>query len=432
MQSYQFITRNRSKNPNKKTTIYISMHFSRSNYKMMYPTPIKVECKNWNNELGRTRKSMFYHEAEVIDKAIQQVEHFLTNYMTEAAVKGIPITKEYIRDGLDNFFGRKKTDDVEPKEDKEQEEEEKIDFHAYFEKYIKLCATRMNNRRGGQRLSYKTGREYARTYKYLCDYEKHAKIHIEFDDINPTFIDGFVAYLQSLKLATNTIGHKITCIKALMRSAYEQEFTTNNKFQFVKNQTEESDSVALTVEELKLLEELDLSKNPRLAKTRDLFMVGCWTGLRFSDVSHLRKEHIGDDGIITITQAKTNNAVYIPLHPIVKEILEKYNYQLPELSNQKFNQYIKEVCHLAKIDKSFMKSITRGGVKETTIYEKWQMVSSHTARRSFATNLYLSGFPAISIMAITGHRTESAFLKYIKVSKAEHAKKLMEYWQNGR
>ena len=76
-----------------------------------------------------------------------------------------------------------------------------------------------------------------------------------------------------------------------------------------------------------------------------------------------------------------------------------------------------------------LKSITKGGKRCTSIYEKWQLVSAHTARRSFATNLYKSGFPSISIMAITGHKTESSFLRYIKVSKEEHAKLLMLHWQ---
>lgn len=129
-------------------------------------------------------------------------------------------------------------------------------------------------------------------------------------------------------------------------------------------------------------------------------------------------------------QQKTGGHVAIPLHPVFLKIWEKYDGQLPNnISNQKFNDYIKEVCQIAEINATVFKSITRGGRKETTSYEKWQIVSSHTARRSFATNLYLSGFPAISIMKITGHKTESAFLKYIKVTSEEHAKMLMEHWK---
>ena len=112
-------------------------------------------------------------------------------------------------------------------------------------------------------------------------------------------------------------------------------------------------------------------------------------------------------------------------------ILEKYDGKLPEkLKNQPFNRAIKKVCKKAKIKTEETKSITKGGIRQTERLKKWKMVSSHTARRSFATNLYKSGFPAISIMAVTGHRTERAFLKYIKVTPEEHAELLQEHWLN--
>ena len=120
----------------------------------------------------------------------------------------------------------------------------------------------------------------------------------------------------------------------------------------------------------------------------------------------------------------------IPIHPEVRRIWDEYDGKLPNvISNQKFNQYIKEVCQAVGITDSVLKSITRGGKKITTAYEKWQLVSSHTARRSFATNLYRQGLPVVTIMAITGHRTEGAFLKYIKVGKEEHAEMLLKHWQ---
>ncbi len=401
------------KNAEKKSTIYVSVRFGR-NEKLMYSTPLSIEPKFWNDETGRVKNTRLCINREGVNSALLEIEKHINDFMYMSAAKGIPITKESLKQELDVYFGKADRDAV--------------DFHSFFEKHIKQCSTRMNNRRGGQHISYKTEREYARTYEYLKNYERQEGIHIEFDDINQNFMDGFVAYLQSLNLATNTIGHKIMCIKAVMRSACGQGYTNNTRYQFIKNQSEESDSVALNEEELQLIEDLDLSKNARLEKTRDVFLVGCWTGLRFSDVGKLRKENIGDDDIITITQSKTNDRVYIPLHPIVKDILERYDYKLPIISNQKFNDYIKEVCQLAGIDKPFIKSITRGGIKQTAVYPKWQVVSSHTARRSFATNLYLAGLPSISIMSVTGHRTETSFLRYIKVSQAEHAKKLLEYW----
>ncbi len=115
---------------------------------------------------------------------------------------------------------------------------------------------------------------------------------------------------------------------------------------------------------------------------------------------------------------------------MVESILNKYDGELPDVpSNQKVNDYLKEVGEIAEINAPFKKSITKGGVKQTTVYKKWEVLSTHTARRSFATNAYNAGVPSLTIMAITGHKTETSFLKYIKVTPKEHALKLRNFWQ---
>lgn len=133
-----------------------------------------------------------------------------------------------------------------------------------------------------------------------------------------------------------------------------------------------------------------------------------------------------------VKQGKTGHPVMIPLHPVVERIMKKYDYQLPKLiSNQKFNEYLKDVVKDEKLNltETIEKSITRGGVKQTTQYKKWELVKSHTARRSFATNLYLRHVPTITIMAVTGHKTEKSFLKYIKVTPTEHAEMIRGVWR---
>ena len=252
---------------------------------------------------------------------------------------------------------------------------------------------------------------------------------LEFKDIDQDFLASFVGYLQGLNKATNTIAHKVISIKAVMRAAVERGLTDNERWRFFRNSSEETDAVALDEDELRKIRDYDFSCEPRLERVRDLFLIGCWTGLRFSDVTRIRRENISE-GVISIVQSKTNDLVVIPVHPVFRELWEKYNGNLPtNISNQKFNDYIKEVCRIVGLTGRVLKSITRGGRKQTESYEKWQLVSSHTARRSFASNLYRSGFPSISIMQITGHRTETAFLKYIKVSRQEHARLLAEHWK---
>jgi integrase len=173
---------------------------------------------------------------------------------------------------------------------------------------------------------------------------------------------------------------------------------------------------------------LDLSQKPQLEKVRDLFIIAAWTGLRFGDFTSIKPEFIKGD-FLHIEQHKTLGKVTIPVHPIVLEILNKYKGILPpEISNQKFNEDLKKIGQLAELTEPVYKTITKGGVRISTKYKKWELITSHSGRRSFASNLYKSGFPAKSIMKITGHKTEEAFYKYIKLTPDEHAKLLQQHW----
>ncbi len=177
------------------------------------------------------------------------------------------------------------------------------------------------------------------------------------------------------------------------------------------------------------LEKLDLSDNKRLEAVLDLFLIGCHTGLRYCDLSTLKAANI-KDGFIKVTQIKTGGNVIIPVHNTVYRILAKYNGELPPaISNQKTNDYLKEITSkvdLLKVKTS--KETTKGGVKVSVTKERWEMVSTHTCRRTFCTLQYLNGVPSITIMKISGHTTEKDFLKYIKMDSQEHAEKMRDMW----
>ena len=396
-------------------TIYVTSRFGR-NEKLMYATPLKVEPIFWNEKEGRVKNSKYCTYRDEVNGALNTIEALIKSFIAKAATSDNEIiSKDSLKNLLDVHFGKKKA--------------KASDFHSFFEAFIEQCDSRLSPRRGGQTIDYKTKREYARTYYYIQEYEKKRKIRLEFRNIDKMFFNDFVAFLQDLGLSTNTIWHKTVSIKAVMKAANEQELTDNTKYTSFKNVSEESQAIALSEKELDLLAQFDFSNSPRLERTRDLFLIGCWTGLRFSDFTRIKQENIKDN-FLTIQQQKTNEFVTIPLHPVFLSIWNKYNGVLPaNISNQKFNDNLKDVCKEAGLNDRVIKSITKGGKKISTVYEKWELVSSHTARRSFATNLYRSGFPSISIMQITGHKTESSFLKYIKVTKEEHAKMLMEHWQ---
>ena len=132
--------------------------------------------------------------------------------------------------------------------------------------------------------------------------------------------------------------------------------------------------------------------------------------------------------MLLIRTQKTSERVAIPLHKTVKSIMQKYDYKLPiPFTNQIMNNYIKEVTSLANIKELTETTITRAGIVEKSVLPKNKLISTHTARRSFATNIYLAGVPTISIMKITGHKTERSFMAYIRISQEENADKLLTH-----
>ena len=135
-----------------------------------------------------------------------------------------------------------------------------------------------------------------------------------------------------------------------------------------------------------------------------------------------------DDKFITKKTLKTKAKVVIPIHTVVKRILEKYNYELPHcIANTHANGQLKEIAERAKIDTDIEVIKTIGGKFDRKVYKKWELVCTHTGRRSFATNSFLAGVPAISIMMITGHATESVFMKYISIDELANAEHIQSH-----
>ena len=199
--------------------------------------------------------------------------------------------------------------------------------------------------------------------------------------------------------------------------------------------SKETVDVYLNQKEIDTIFNLELNSDGMLDNARDWFIIGLWTGLRVSDFLFLTKESVVN-GLISIKNKKTDIKVIIPVHPQVNSILKKRNNNFPrKISDVKFNKYIKDVCRLAEIN-----NITNGfkmspiKVNNEIIYRKlkgkypkYELISSHVCRRSFATNLY-GKLDTLTIMNITGHKTEKSFLSYIKITPKEHAHKLRDFW----
>jgi integrase len=279
----------------------------------------------------------------------------------------------------------------------------------------------------GRKLTARTLFYYRDTRNKVVAYLRSiGRKDIPLAQVNGEFYTSFVAYLQSFNFTNNTIGGVVKYLKVFLNALDNErkQLVDIGKLRVMK---EEVDNIYLNEEELQLIHDAELPRH--LDRVRDCFLLLAWTGCRYSDLQQIDKSNIKGE-VLSFRQHKTNNRVAIPIHPVVREIFEKYNYELPnEISNQKFNDYLKDVARLSGITATETKTRTEGGRLTTTRSEKWQLVTSHTGRRSFATNMYKRGLPSIMIMSITGHKTESAFLKYIKVRQEEHAEMMADIWR---
>ncbi|MFY0686572.1 MAG: site-specific integrase [Cyclobacteriaceae bacterium] len=307
----------------------------------------------------------------------------------------------------------------------------KTDLFTFFKNYIEEIE---------KKLSPTTIQNYKNTIDRLDEYQRVKNLKLDFESIDLEFYTKYYQYLtEEINFSPSTIEKHLKVIKTVLNNASERGFNKSFKYKTKKFKfpSYEIENIYLGEDELYEMEKLDLSNNPRLEKVRDLFLVGCWTGLRFSDFSNILPENI-NKRYIKITTQKTGETVVIPLHPSVKNILNKYRNKYPNnlppaISNAKTNKYIKEIGELIpSLHEKELKTKYKAGRKITLRLEKYKLITTHTARRSFATNLYLKKVPSITIMKITGHQTEGAFLQYIKADGYEHADLISSVWESNQ
>lgn len=403
----------------KETPINIVLRYKE--LKLVYPSGMKINPIFWNKEEQKARQTTKFSNFPEFNKRLETIATTINKvydkYLNENEneIPSIEIFKRILDIKLERVV------------------ETKYTFFTYFQKYIDSLKYRTNPNTG-KLIRKSTICSYQNTLNILIEFQKVVKRKIVFENIDIDFYDNLIKYLnENRKQSTNTIGKIIKNIKVILNDATEIGLNTNLTFKSKRFVSifEKSFSIYLNEKELTEIHNLDLSQNKKLEVVRDLFLIGCYTGLRYSDYSTIKTKNIDiENNLLEIKTQKTDTIVVIPLHNVVKTILCKYNYVLPKsISNQKTNDYLKEIGIKAELlNVKVTKEITKGGLSIEHNMFKYELLCSHTGRRSFATNLYLSGFPSISIMKITGHTTEKSFMKYIKITPNENAKLLQLHW----
>ncbi len=282
-----------------------------------------------------------------------------------------------------------------------------------------------------------TAVKYEQAKQSLINFGKKYKQQIQFENITMDFRNKFVNYLQNdLGYAPSTVYRRLKFIKTVLLYGLDCGYINKLNINLSKFLTKDRPGVqiALSESELHEMESLDLSQNKRLDHVRDRFLIGCYTGLRFSDFIRLNKNHIQDGKYIIINQQKVKLNVTIPFFEEVKRIFEKYQYDLPKpISEPKFNEYLKEVTKQCDTLKRLQEITQFVGSKEKKVnVPRYDMVTSHTARRTFVTLNHAKGIDLETLTIATGHTTVKALKTYVKLDDQQKADILNNAFERAR
>lgn len=398
----------------------------RYNYKRIkISTGDKIDPTYWDKgeqrptterKLLRSVSPILLKELKYIDLHLDEIDYFIRDLIIDLK-REKAIDLDTIKDKLVEFLGRKK----------EEPKQAPVIITDYYDDLIRRMEL-------GTFLTDKAALYTPGTVKMhkVCKNQiaGFGEIwgELTFESISNEFYTALISYFHTKNYKQNTIGRAIKSLKFLLKTAYKEGIHTNEIFkdEDFKAVMEDVDNIYLTIQELDSLYNVDLSKDKVKERARDLFLIGCYTAQRFSDYSRFRPEHIKTTSngtkVIDIVTKKTKQRVIIPfLFSKLDILLKKYDYRSPKTYEQDLNEQIKEVGKLAGINGDIIISEKTGGKMVETIHKKYDLIKTHTARRSGATNLFKMGYAPLEIMKITGHTSETTFMKYIKVSKEENA-----------
>ncbi|MEM0519663.1 site-specific integrase [Aequorivita flava] len=409
--NYSYTFNLKSPNDDKPSLIYLRASIKGEKKYLKYSTGEKIHPKYWSSEnqfpikiKGRST------EAIQINSVINQLSRYAESFQlicSRLEAENITLKADLIKEELDYQF--------------KKIESSPHSFFSVFQLFIDE-KTKLGKITSGTLQRYKNIKEI------LENFSNDKKYNLTFKSINDDFYVEFVNYSRkTLKHKDNTLGRNIGFIKTYMNWAGGRKYHNNYDFKRFEKTSSETDEIALSFEELETLWNFDFSENKRLEKVRDVFVLGCASGMRYSDYSRINKSNIRNGQIFINTQKQKSN-LGIPLNKYSRQILEKYDYNLPIISPQKFRKYIKEVCKKVEFDEIIVKTSFRGNERIEEKIPKYKMISTHTARRTFITLSLEKGMRPDIIMSITGHKSYSSFKKYIKLSKRIREEEMTKAW----
>jgi integrase len=295
-------------------------------------------------------------------------------------------------------------------------------FWQYFDEWIALARTQSK---------IGSARVYATVARHLREFEQNCNYAVDFDTITPTFGDRYTAHLlHKVRLTDNTVAKQVLTLKRFLRWARDRGYTKATGFDRLGWKRQEPDIMTLTSAEVASLEQLALPPGGYLANARSLFLLACYTGLRFSDLINIRAEHLRGE-VLRMTTQKTRETVTVPLKPEALVIVEQLLAGLVRpITNQKLNNYLKELGQLAEINAPVEVIRFRGGIRESNTVAKWERLGCHTGRRTFVTLSLERGVRPETVMKVTGHRGWKSFQRYVNVTSDAVEREFRQSWMH--
>jgi len=384
-------------------------------------TKFEVLKDYWNKQHKKKSKDIDISNRQTeVNTELNKIENHVLNAFN--SVNPDEINKEWLQTQIDYYYNPP-----------QQAEKLPTELNKYLLHYIDAKRTEVTE---------STIKKCNVIKQLLTRYQSHYKKNLLLTDIDTNFKTHFENYCLSNGYAPNTIARTIRFIKTICKHAKSNGLETSYQLDSIKVKYHKIESVYLTVNELEAIEKTS-GLVEYLDNARDWLLISCYTGQRVSDFMRFTKEMIrfekNKEGVlkplIEFTQKKTGKEMTVPLSQKVMDILSKRNGEFPRaISDQKYNDYIKIVCREAKITQKVNGSVIsetapESGIyrKETGVFEKCDLVTSHIGRRSFATNNY-GTIPTSFLIYVTGHSTEAMFLNYIGKSNKDIAMELTNYF----
>lgn len=390
-----------------KTTIMIYITFSGQRIRMS--TGIDIPVNLWDAKNDKVKSSSVI--AMQTNKHLQNFAAMVTNFHSGIANKDPKTIKQELQQFIKDEIQNHKDQNIVP------------NFMDSFMDFIK-------SRESNPGFSKSIIHVYRITLQRLDEFQKHNKIELDFSSFTEAFYLKFVNFLLYNGNSNNTVGKYIKTLKTFLNYAYDKGLMSSTEFKKFKVFKHESDTVALTLDEIDAIAALDLSKYSALHLSQVIFMISCYSGLRFGDIMSLRPSNVINDGKhIEFEAHKTKEQIIIPIHPKLKQWIDKFfAFEDRKIHNSLVNKNLKIIAKMAGINTPVHTRQFKGRERIDTELAKHELVSTHTGRRSFITLSLKKGVLPEAVMKISGHKDRTTFQKYVKITQTEAVDAVMNVW----